>query len=95
MGSTFGVEAGAGCFEGVGEVVVGLAFVFVEEELVCADGERECEIAEGFDGGLVGAGFIAADVGDVESGCATRACWVRPAFLRGRRRAGRRRRWRP
>lgn len=63
------VEAGAGGFEGVGEVVVGLAFVGFEEELVCAGSEREREVAEGVDGGLVGAGFVAADVGDVESGC--------------------------
>ena len=59
----FGVEAGGGCLEGVLEVVVGLAFVGFEEELVCAGGERECEVAEGVDVGLVGAGFVAADVG--------------------------------
>jgi len=69
VGAAFLVEAGAGGFEGVGEVVVGLAFVGFEEELVCAGSEREREVAEGVDGGLVGAGFVAADVGDVESGC--------------------------
>ena len=37
MGAAFRVEAGAGGFEG--EVVVGLAFVWFEEELVC-DGPR-------------------------------------------------------
>ena len=67
VGSAFGVEAGAGCFEGVFEVVVGFAFVGFEEELVCAGVEREREVAEGVDGGLVGAGFVAADVGDVEA----------------------------
>ena len=68
MGSAFGVEAGAGGFEGVFEIVVGFAFVGFEEELVFAGVERECEVAEGVDGGLVGAGFVAADVGDVEAG---------------------------
>ncbi len=67
VGSAFGVEAGAGCLEGVFEVVVGFAFVGFEEELVCAGVERECEVSEGVDGGLVGAGFVAADVGDVEA----------------------------
>ena len=45
-----------------------MSFVGFEEELVCAGAERECEVAEGVDVGLVGAGFIAADVGDVEAG---------------------------
>lgn len=35
------VVEGAGGFEGVAEVVVGAAFVVVEEERVCAGGERE------------------------------------------------------
>jgi len=49
VGSAFGVEAGAGCFEGVFEVVVGFAFVGFEAELVCAGVERECEVAQGVD----------------------------------------------
>ena len=73
--AAFVVEAGAGGFEGEREIVVGFAFVRFEEELVCAGGERECEVAEGVDGGLVGAGFVAADVGDVE------ACELREGVL--------------
>jgi hypothetical protein len=58
----FGVEAGGG-FEGEFEVVgVGVAFVGVEQERVCGGVERECELADGVEGGLVGAGFVAADV---------------------------------
>ena len=47
---------------------MGVAFVGVEEERVCGGVERECELAEGIEGGLVGAGFVAADVADVEPG---------------------------
>ena len=51
VGCGFGVEAGGGGFEGVFEVVAGLAFFGVEDERVCADVERECEVAEGVEGG--------------------------------------------
>lgn len=62
-----GVEAG-GCFEGEFEVVVGSAFVGFEQERVCAGLERDGEVAEDVEGGLVGAGFVAADVRDVDAG---------------------------
>jgi hypothetical protein len=45
-GVFFVVIEGTGGFEGETEVVVGAAFVFVEEERVCAGGEREGEIAQ-------------------------------------------------
>lgn len=43
------------------------AFV-VEEERVSADVERERQGAEDVEGGLAGAGFVTADLGDVGAG---------------------------
>lgn len=39
-------------FEVEGEVVGGAAFVGVEDELISADGERDCESADDVEGGL-------------------------------------------
>ena len=46
----FGVEV-AGGFEGEGEVVLGAAFVFVEDEAVDGDGEPDRDVAEDVEGG--------------------------------------------
>ena len=43
------------------------AFVGVEDEVVGGDGEGHGEVAEDLEGGLVGAGFIAAQLGDVDA----------------------------
>jgi hypothetical protein len=48
-------------------VVAGAAFVGVEEELVGADSESECGLAQRVEAGLGFAGFIAVQEGDV--GC--------------------------
>lgn len=48
--------------------VLGAAFVVVEEERVSADVEGERQGAEDVEGGLTGAGFVAADLGDVGAG---------------------------
>lgn len=45
------------------------AFVGVEDEVVGGDGERDGEGAEDVEGGLVGAGFIAVQLGDVDTDC--------------------------
>ena len=50
-----GVEVG---FEACGW----LAFFGVEEEHICADGEVGGEASEDVEGGLAGAGFIAAEL---------------------------------
>jgi hypothetical protein len=52
----------AGGFENEAEVVGWAAFVGVEEEQICADGECGCEPAEDVEGGLAGAGFVAAQL---------------------------------
>jgi hypothetical protein len=62
----FGVEVGGG-FELEAEFFVGLAFVVVEDEGVGGDGEGEGEVAEHVEGGRGGAGFVAADLGDVDA----------------------------
>ena len=46
-------------------LVSGAAFVFVEDEVVGGDCEGDGEGAEDVEGGLAGAGFVAADLGDV------------------------------
>lgn len=61
-----GVEVVDG-FEDEFEVVWGLAFVLVEDERVCAGVERECDVAEDVEGWGAGAGFVAADLGDVDA----------------------------
>lgn len=43
--------------------VGGAALVVVEDERVCAGVESKGELAEDVEGGLFGAGFVAADVG--------------------------------
>lgn len=50
-GLLVGVEVLDG-FEVEGEVVGGAAFVGVEDELISADGERDCESADDVEGGL-------------------------------------------
>ena len=42
--------------------------MFVEEEAVGGDGERGGDVAEGFEGGCAGSGFVASDLGDVDAG---------------------------
>lgn len=61
-----GVELVDG-FEVVGEVVGDGAFVGVEEEHICADGQLGGEVPEDVEGGLAGAGFVAAELGDVDA----------------------------
>ena len=51
-------------------LALGAAFVVVEEERVSADVERQRQGSEDVEGGLAGAGFVAADLGDVGA----RAC---------------------
>jgi hypothetical protein len=66
-GEFVGVELVEG-FEVEAQVGVGgAAFVGVEDERVCAGVESKGELAEHVEGGLVGAGFVAADVGDVDA----------------------------
>lgn len=74
----FDEGADAGAFVGVelverGEVqaqglVLGAAFVFVEEELVGADGQSDRDPFEGVEAGLGLARFVAAQQGDVNVG---------------------------
>lgn len=64
-GSFVGVEL-AGGFEGEAEVGVGAAFVVVEDQQVGGDVEGGGEAADDVEGGLGFAGFVAADLGDVE-----------------------------
>ena len=61
-----GVELVDG-FEVVAEVVGDGAFFWVEEEHICADGEFGGEASEDVEGGLAGAGFIAAELADVDA----------------------------
>lgn len=61
-----GVELVDG-FEVVADVVGDGSFVFFEEEHIRADGEGEGHLAEDVEGGLAGAGFIAAELGDVDA----------------------------
>lgn len=73
----FDEGADAGAFVGVelverGQVeseglVLGAAFLGVEDEFVGGDGERDGQRAEDVEGGLVGAGFVAAQLGDVDT----------------------------
>lgn len=49
------------------QVVVGAAFVGVEDEPISADGQRDCEPAEDVEGGLGAGVFIAAELGDVDA----------------------------
>ncbi len=44
-----------------------LSFFGVEEEHICADGEVGGEASEDVEGGLAGAGFVAAELGDVDA----------------------------
>ena len=60
----FGVEV-LDAFDVVGDGLGCLSFVGLKEERICAGVERECEAAEDVEGGLAGAGFIAAELGDV------------------------------
>lgn len=46
---------------------VGVAFVGVEDEHICADGEFGGEAAQDVEGGLAGAGFVASELGDVDA----------------------------
>lgn len=66
VGAFVGFEPGDG-FEREGKLVVGAAFACVEYEAVGADVEGEGEVAEHVEGGRGGAGFVAADLGDVDS----------------------------
>ena len=61
-----GVELVDG-FEVVAEVVGDGAFFWVEEEHICADGQFGGEAAQDVEGGLAGAGFIAAELADVDA----------------------------
>jgi hypothetical protein len=61
-----GAEA-AGGFEVKLEGFVGASLVLVEDERICADGEGEGEAAEYVEGGLAVAGFVAAELGDVDT----------------------------
>lgn len=65
VGFVVGFEVVDG-FECEAELVVGVAFVFVEREAV--DGDVECEggVAEHVKGGCGGVCFVAADLGDVD-----------------------------
>jgi len=48
-------------------LVLGVAFVGVEDELVGGGREGDSEGPQDVEGGLVGAGFVAAQLGDVEA----------------------------
>lgn len=61
-----GVEVVDGV-EVVGDAVGEGAFVVVEDERICADVEGGGEAAEDVEGGLAGAGFVAAELGDVDA----------------------------
>lgn len=54
-----GVELVEG-FEVVGQIVGDAPFPFVEYEHICADVERQRHLAKHVEGGLAGAGFVAA-----------------------------------
>ncbi len=56
-----GVELADG-FEVVGDLVGHGALAFVEDEHICAGVEGEREAADDVEGGLAGAGFIAAEL---------------------------------
>lgn len=49
------------------ELVLGAAFVRVENQLVGGDGECDGESAQDVKAGLVGAGFVASELGDVDA----------------------------
>lgn len=76
--STFDQGANAGSLVGIelvkrGEMktqglVLGAAFVGIEEELVGADRQSDCDALEGVEAGLGFAGFVAAQEGDVDVG---------------------------
>ena len=61
-----GVELVDG-FEVVAQVVGDGAFFWVEEKHICADGQFGGEASEDVEGGLAGAGFIAAELADVDA----------------------------
>lgn len=65
-----GVEVGGG-FEGEAEVIVGAAFVGVEDQRVGDDVERDGDVAEHVEGGCAGARFVAADLI-----CEAGVCWL-------------------
>jgi hypothetical protein len=54
----------------------------VEDEGISAHMERDGQVAQHIKGWCAGAGFIAADLGDVDTALSARACWVRPRSLR-------------
>lgn len=82
----------AGAFVGVelverGQVqaqrlVLGAAFVGVEDEVVGGDGQRHGECAEHIERGLVGAGLVAAQWVTWTPTVSARVCWVMPRCLR-------------
>lgn len=45
----------------------GASFVFVEDERICADRQGDGDVAEHVEGGRGRAGFVAADLGDVDA----------------------------
>lgn len=55
-------------FEVEAEVVVGATLIGVEDELIGADGERDCDPADDVEGWLGATGLIAAELGDVDAG---------------------------
>lgn len=65
-GLLFGVELFEG-LEVVGDAVGDGALCFVEDEQICADVEGDGEAAEDVEGGLAGAGFVAAELADVDA----------------------------
>ena len=75
-----GVEVLDG-FEAELPVVGGGAFVGVEDELIGAGVERECESSDDVEGGLCWALFVSADLGDVDvdafAPCCVRSCGTR------------------
>ena len=48
-------------------VVGGAAFVLVEDEVVGGHGQGDGQGSQDVEGGLVGAGFVAAQLGDVDA----------------------------
>lgn len=79
-GFLVGVEVLDG-FEVEAQVVVGAAFVGVEDELIGADGERDCESADDVESGLGAPGLIAAELADVDAGALGERSLGEVAFL--------------
>lgn len=75
-----GVEVLDG-FEAELPVVGGGAFVGVEDELIGAGVERECESSDDVEGGLCLALFVSADLGDVDVDAFGEDCLGEAAFV--------------